>query len=201
MLESIVELQPGDVVVQNGATSAVGQHVIQFAKAKGLKTVNVIRDRPNWDATVSWLEDMGADLVTTEDKLKADLAAAGLAAPKLALNCIGGSQAAAIAKVLAPGGFHVTYGAMSMQPLVPPVPLLIFRDITFKGFWITGGWAKRAGPDAQRALLDRVADHYKKGHITPPEIKEFPLSRYLEALEAAQAQKKTYKAVLVPDKL
>ena len=66
-------------------------------------------------------------------------AAAGLAAPKLALNCIGGSQAAAIAKVLAPGGFHVTYGAMSMQPLVPPVPLLIFKDITFKGFWISGG--------------------------------------------------------------
>lgn len=66
-------------------------------------------------------------------------AASGLPAPKLALNCVGGSSAAAIAKVLAAGGTHVTYGAMSMQPLVPPVPLLIFKDITFKGFWISGG--------------------------------------------------------------
>eukprot|EP00775_Hariotina_reticulata_P004732 gene4732-4982_t len=45
MLEHFVDLQPGDVVIQNGATSAVGQHVIQLAKAKGLKTINVIRDR------------------------------------------------------------------------------------------------------------------------------------------------------------
>eukprot|EP00882_Tetradesmus_deserticola_P011593 GHRQ01012265.1.p1 GENE.GHRQ01012265.1~~GHRQ01012265.1.p1 ORF type:complete len:243 (+),score=47.61 GHRQ01012265.1:122-850(+) len=73
MLESFVDLQPGDSVVQNGATSAVGQHVIQLARAKALKTVNVIRDRPDWDATVSRLQAMGADLVTTEQKLKADL--------------------------------------------------------------------------------------------------------------------------------
>jgi trans-2-enoyl-CoA reductase len=200
MLENIVQLEPGDVVVQNGATSAVGQHVIQFAKAKGLKTVNVIRDRSDWDATVSWLKDMGADVVTTEGKLKGDLADAGLPAPKLALNCVGGSSAAAIAKVLAAGGTHVTYGAMSMQPLVPPVPLLIFKDITFKGFWISGGWAKRAGPAAHADLLDRVVDHYKQGNIQPPHVQEFPLSRYLEALEAAQTQKKQYKVVLVPDK-
>jgi hypothetical protein len=29
--------------------------------------------RPDWDAAVSWLQGMGADLVTTEQKLKADL--------------------------------------------------------------------------------------------------------------------------------
>jgi trans-2-enoyl-CoA reductase len=66
-------------------------------------------------------------------------AASGFPAPKLALNCIGGSSAAAIAKVLQAGGTHVTYGAMSMQPLAPPTALLIFKDITFKGFWISGG--------------------------------------------------------------
>jgi hypothetical protein len=45
MLEQFVELQPGDTVVQNGATSAVGQHVIQLCRARGLRTVNIIRDR------------------------------------------------------------------------------------------------------------------------------------------------------------
>lgn len=29
--------------------------------------------RPDWDATVSWLKGMGADVVTTEQDLKADL--------------------------------------------------------------------------------------------------------------------------------
>jgi trans-2-enoyl-CoA reductase len=96
-------LVTGDVVVQNGATSAVGTHVIQLAKARGLRTVNVIRHsgrRPDWDATVAMLRSYGADLVTTEARLKQDLAAAGLPLPALALNCVGGSSAAAIAKVL-----------------------------------------------------------------------------------------------------
>lgn len=35
----------GDYVIQNGANSAVGQAVIQIAKAWGLKTINVVRNR------------------------------------------------------------------------------------------------------------------------------------------------------------
>lgn len=46
------------------------------------------------------LTDMGADLVTTEERLKEDLAAAHLPAPALGLNCIGGSAAVAVAKTL-----------------------------------------------------------------------------------------------------
>eukprot|EP00775_Hariotina_reticulata_P004731 gene4731-4981_t len=125
---------------------------------------------PDWDATVAWLQDMGADIVTTEQKLKEDLAAAGLPAPVLALNCIGGSQAAAIAKVLRPGSTHVTYGAMSLQPLSPPTALLIFKDIVFRGFWISGG------------------------------VKEFSLSDFKEALTFAQSGHRTQKAVFVPNK-
>lgn len=35
----------GDTIVQNGATSIVGQCVIQLAKVKGINNVNIIRDR------------------------------------------------------------------------------------------------------------------------------------------------------------
>lgn len=35
----------GDSVIQNAANSAVGQAVIQIAAAKGIQTINVIRDR------------------------------------------------------------------------------------------------------------------------------------------------------------
>ena len=45
MLEDFVTLKAGDVIVQNGANSAVGQSVIQLAKARGVKTINIIRDR------------------------------------------------------------------------------------------------------------------------------------------------------------
>ena len=45
MIHDFVALKPGDVILQNGANSGVGQAVIQIAKALGLKTVNVIRNR------------------------------------------------------------------------------------------------------------------------------------------------------------
>lgn len=35
----------GDTVIQNAANSGVGQAVIQIAAARGINTINVIRDR------------------------------------------------------------------------------------------------------------------------------------------------------------
>lgn len=40
-----IDLYPGDSVIQNAANSGVGQAVIQIAKAFGIKTINVVRDR------------------------------------------------------------------------------------------------------------------------------------------------------------
>jgi mitochondrial enoyl-[acyl-carrier protein] reductase / trans-2-enoyl-CoA reductase len=45
MLLDFVNLQKGDWVVQNGANSGVGQNVIQIARIRGFKTVNILRDR------------------------------------------------------------------------------------------------------------------------------------------------------------
>lgn len=47
MLKDFVALKPGDTVIQNGANSAVGQLVIQLCKIWGIKTVNIVRDRPD----------------------------------------------------------------------------------------------------------------------------------------------------------
>lgn len=40
-----IDLYAGDSVIQNAANSGVGQAVIQIAKASGIKTINVVRDR------------------------------------------------------------------------------------------------------------------------------------------------------------
>jgi len=58
--------------------------------------------------------------------------------PKLGLNCVGGASSTAVAKSLAAGSTIVTYGGMSMKPLTIPTSLLIFKDLTCKGFWLSG---------------------------------------------------------------
>ena len=62
LLTEYVDLQAGEWVVQNSANSAVGRWVIAFAKARGLKTVNIVR-RPE---LVAELKAIGGDVVVVD---------------------------------------------------------------------------------------------------------------------------------------
>src|SRR6266849_5303278 len=57
MLRDIVELKPGEWVIQNVANSAVGRLLIRLARARGLKTMNVVRR----DSLFGELKALGAD--------------------------------------------------------------------------------------------------------------------------------------------
>ena len=72
LLEDHVALQPGDWVIQDVANSAVGRHLIVLAKAKGVRTLNVVRR----DDVTAELKALGADVVLTDGP---DLAATGAA--------------------------------------------------------------------------------------------------------------------------
>ncbi|KAG2496254.1 hypothetical protein HYH03_005850 [Edaphochlamys debaryana] len=196
MLEIFHPLQPGDTVAQNGATSAVGEAVIQIAKARGIRTINVIRDRPDMEATVARLKGLGADLVTTEENLKDDLAASGLPAPMLGLNCVGGSAASAVSRILKDGGTLVTYGGMSMQQVTAPTAAMIFKDISFRGFWLSGRWAAAQGPAGRAASLDAIVQLYREGKLVPPQVQAFPLTSWKAAFEALAQPHRGKKVVL-----
>ncbi|KAJ3286622.1 hypothetical protein HDU79_006330 [Rhizoclosmatium sp. JEL0117] len=150
MLLDFVPLSPDDVVIQNGANSAVGQAVIQIARTRGIKTVNIIRGtlsdglpRPGLELLKKKLTDMGADLVVTEEEMRSRDTGAKILelgkgkAPKLGFNCVGGKSGANVARNLENGGVMVTYGGMSKEPVTAPTSLLIFKDLQLKGFWMT----------------------------------------------------------------
>lgn len=42
LLNDFASLQSGDFIIQNAATSAVGLAVAQLAKARGIKTINIV---------------------------------------------------------------------------------------------------------------------------------------------------------------
>ena len=59
LLDEAPDLKPGDWVVQNAANSGVGRSLIAIAKARGIKTINLVR-RPE---LVPDLQAIGGDLV------------------------------------------------------------------------------------------------------------------------------------------
>src|SRR4051812_26455374 len=64
MLEDFVQLEEGDVIIQNGANSMVGLSVIQIAAARGVKSINIIRQsRSDYAELVERMKIFGAHIV------------------------------------------------------------------------------------------------------------------------------------------
>ena len=179
MLEAFVNLKPGDWVIQNAANSGVGRAVIQIARLRGLRTVNIVR-RKN---LIPELEAEGADVVVTDEiplsKQIRDLT--GNANVPLGLNAVGGESAREIAKSLSDHGTLVTYGAMGLQPLQMSNSLLIFKDLCFRGFWINA-WYKRADAKEIHAMFDQLIPLVTSGKLTVPVEKTYPLTDAKDAL-------------------
>lgn len=192
MLEDFVTLQPGDWVVQNAANSGVGRSVIQIAKSRGWKTLNVVR-RPE---LIDELKALGADAVVleTEDLRASAGTICGGRRPRLALNAVGGASALNLANALADGGTHVTYGAMGRQPLKLPNGLLIFRGLEFRGFWLRR-WVE-GPPKKVHAAMAALTKLTAEGALRVPVQQVFPLGEVLAACAAAAGDKRSGKILL-----
>ncbi|PSN66950.1 NAD(P)-binding protein [Corynespora cassiicola Philippines] len=164
MLKDFVELREGEWFIQNGANSGVGRAAIQLGKKWGLKSINIIRGRDDKAAEGKLkkeLKAIGADVVITDTELQSqgikdmskEWTNGGREPIKLALNCVNGKAATAMAKLLAGSSHFVTYGAMSKQPLTIPASMLIFKDIHFHGFWVSK-WADKYPEEKKRTVED-----------------------------------------------
>ncbi|KAJ0021720.1 hypothetical protein Pint_32261 [Pistacia integerrima] len=141
MLEDFTTLNSGDSIVQNGATSIVGQCIIQIAKFRGIHSINIIRDRPGSDEAKEKLKNIGADEVFTESQLEVKNVKgllANLPEPALGFNCVGGNSASLVLKflrcILQQGGTMVTYGGMSKKPVTVSTSSFIFK-VMFVQAW------------------------------------------------------------------
>lgn len=188
MLEDFVTLEPGDWVVQNAANSAVGRCVIQIAKARGWKTLNVVR-RPE---LIEELMAEGADSVVLDST---DLREIKTPRPKLALNAVGGPSALNLANGLVDGGTLVTYGAMGRQPLKIPNGLLIFRNLSFLGFWLRK-WKETASREKLESTIGALAKLSLDGLLKMPIQRVYPLADLAAAVAEAGQDARSGKVLL-----
>jgi len=190
MLRDFVDLKPGDWVIQNAANSGVGRAVIGMARAAGLRTVNVVRRAELIDE----LKALGADVVLVEgENLSSEIIVATSDAPaRLALNAVGGESALRMASALATSGTVVTYGAMGRKPLRIPNGLLIFKDIRWRGFWISK-WYGEASRGEIGEMLAEVFRLSLSGVIAVPVERVYGLAEVKLALERAACGERSGK--------
>jgi NADPH:quinone reductase-like Zn-dependent oxidoreductase len=167
-------------VVQNSANSGVGRWVIAFAKARGLKTVNIVR-RPE---LVAELKAIGANVVVVDspDVTKDIKAVVGKDELRLALDGVSGPASGVIASTLSSHGTLVSYAAMSAGPMsISPLDV-IFKPLTVRGFWL--GHPESAAKSAP--AIAQAAAMIASGRVHIPVAATYPISSIKEAVEHAQ---------------
>ncbi|KAM4095493.1 hypothetical protein ACJW30_08G033400 [Castanea mollissima] len=186
MLEDFITLNPGDAIVQNGATSIVGQCIIQLAQYRGIHSINIIRDRAGSDEAKEKLKNLGADEVFTESQLEVKNVKGlltNLPEPALGFNCVGGNAASLVLKFLRQSGTMVTYGGMSKKPITVSTSSFIFKDLSLRGFWLQK-WMSSDKANECRPMIDYLLDRAREGKLKY-EMELVPFNDFHTALDKA----------------
>jgi len=195
LLHGFGTLQQGDFIVQNAGNSAVSRCVIQLAFLLGVRTISFVRRMELREE----LTTLGADHVFPDDAEGAEAAAAVMGGKNavLAFNSVGGESALRLMNLLRDGGTHITYGAMGRRPLTIPNGLLIFKDIQFRGLWVTR-WLEKASLAEAHEVYGYLAQQVAAGKLLQPIDSTHPLIQFPDALTRLTAEGRNGKVLFVP---
>lgn len=195
MLTEFVTLEPGEWVIQNAANSAVGGYLIQLARLRGWKTVNIVRR----DSAVSAVQAEGGDvvLVDNEDLHKQVREATGGARIRLGIDAVGGPATDNLTRCLAQGATLVNYGAMSGEPCHVSPGSFVFKDITLRGFWLAQ-WFRNASPEAQAKVFGEIVQLIAGGKLKARVQATFGIDEIKQAVTMAASGARSGKVLIVP---
>ena len=196
MLRNYVSLAKGDWVIQNAANSGVGVDLIRLARAGGLRSVNIVRR----EELVQPLLRLGADVVVVDGPHLAERVrdATGSATIGLGIDAIAGEAIDRLAACVAEGGTVVNYGLLSGHACRIDPFHLVFRDITFTGFWLARVMRGMTFGQIQ-ALYDELAPLLVDGTIHVEVEAAYGLDNIAEALAHAKREARGGKIQLRPN--
>ncbi|MEM6589138.1 MAG: zinc-dependent alcohol dehydrogenase family protein [Pseudomonadota bacterium] len=195
LLSEYVDLKAGDWIIQTAGNSAVGRYVTQLAKARGIKVASVVRR----ESAIADVEEAGCDAAFVDGPDLAKRVAEKLeAAPVLALDAVAGEAFGRLAATLANGGVAVSYGGMSGKDISIPDNLIIFNNVTVRGFWLVN-WLTSAGPAEMQRVYGELTQLILEGKLNAPIDKIFTLDQINDALAYTVAGGRSGKVLLAPN--
>jgi NADPH:quinone reductase-like Zn-dependent oxidoreductase len=195
MLTTFVDVKEGQWIVQSASNSAVGGYVIQLAKQRGIKTINVVRR----EGLAEELMAKGADVVLIDGPdLAAQIASAANNEPVvLALDAVGGDTYTRLANSLGQGGTLVAYGMLSGKPAMLNTGMAIFKDLRTRGFWLSK-WYETAERKDQQAAFGQVIPLIAQGILKADIDSRFTVAEIKQAVTRAGQRGRNGKVLIVP---
>ncbi|MFA9218972.1 MAG: zinc-dependent alcohol dehydrogenase family protein [Sphingomonadaceae bacterium] len=182
MLSEYVDLSPGDWIVQNAASSGVGRAAIAIAKARGLRSINLVRRTEQ----IEEIKAAGGDIVLLDEPGAAAKAASLIDDGKvrLALDGVAGAASARLLAFLAPGSTIVGYAMMSGEhQAAGDLMQMMFKSIRAHFFYQNRAQFRDKIP----ALMHEAAQLIAEGKIFTPVARTYRLSEVAQAIAHTQA--------------
>lgn len=203
LTSDVLDVRPGEWLLQTAAGSTVGQLVIQLGTHVGFKTLNVVRRR---SAVEDILVSGGTAVICTEDEDLRErvVAIAGEGAVAKAIDCVSGQVGADVSRALAPHGELVVFGALSTHRQTDPAKLtipifarsLIYETKSVRGFWLFR-WFTETPKDRMAATIDRTVQLATGGALRVPEGQPIPVEKFSDAVHLAEAPEHGGKPLLM----
>ena len=195
LLSEFVSLEPGEWVIQNAANSAVGLYLVQLARYRGHRTVNVVRR----EDAAALVRETGGDVVLLDGEdlaQRVSLATDG-AQIRLGVDAVGGGATGHLADCLCESATLVNYGRMSGESCVVQPDAFVFRDLTLRGFWLAS-WFLRAPEERRRAIVGEIAGLIATGKLHAPIEATYDVRDIKNAVAAAASGGRSGKILIVP---
>ncbi|KAI5642158.1 alcohol dehydrogenase groES-like domain-containing protein [Phthorimaea operculella] len=180
LIKDFYPVRHGETIIQNAANSAVGQSVIQIARALGINTFNIVATHCQFEAVKDNLNKLGAtgSVFTLEEAEQMTNFSTSLRRPILGLNCLGGRYEDVLLRLLAQNGAMVYYGCAynSMQCKRSWRP-----DLSFDRFDIAD-WYRNATCIEKSSMISNIAQLIATGKFKAPMYTPVELKNYITAL-------------------
>ncbi|MEV0661388.1 zinc-dependent alcohol dehydrogenase family protein [Actinomadura luteofluorescens] len=170
-------MRPGDTVVLNAASSGVGLAAVHVADRVGATPIALTRTAAKKEAL---LKEGAAEVIVTEsdDVAGRVLAATGGRGAEFVFDAVAGPGVTDLARLVAPGGTLLVYGALSGEPTPYPgidlgLPALNMRTYTML--------ETTRDPERLRRAAAFVTSGLRSGAFRPVIDRTFPLSEMADA--------------------
>jgi NADPH:quinone reductase-like Zn-dependent oxidoreductase len=184
----------GEYVIQSAAASSLGRIIIRFSKARGLKTINLVRRKEQ----VEELKAIGADIVlNTEDgidiveeikKITNGKGAYG------ALDSVGGDIAFKLSQVVRNDGTVILYSILGGYQVNISGADLLLRHVNYTGF-LFPKYFQDIGRDKFYETVSKVFDLFAN-KVKPLPSKIYPAEKVHDALLQTLSPNKGEKILL-----
>lgn len=188
------DLQAGDWLMLTAANSAFSKFVIQLASQRGINVVGTVRS----DEQKQALLDLGAKAIInekTENIYKAVKAATDGVMVKAAFDAVGGELGDKVLNAMQANGKMFVYGLLSLQPIPLNSGLLIFKNLTIKGFWLST-WMASLTREQRSTIIPEVLTMLTKQELKADVEAYYGIDEIVKAIEHMEAPGRSGKVLL-----